>query len=66
MIEMSETDAKRIFDNKISICKALGGDVRAQCLAAGVPPHFIQKFLAADLELTEFFKLHDQTGNPLK
>jgi len=63
---LSEEDARRIFDNKVSICKVLGGDVRRQCLEAGVPSALIDKFLAADRELTAFFNLHDQAGNPLK
>lgn len=66
MRELSDTDAKRIFDNKVSICRVLGGDVRAQCLAAGVPARLIEKFLAEDRELTAFFNLHDSAGNPLK
>jgi len=66
MDRLSEEDARRIFDNKISICKVLGGDVRRQCLEAGVPAALIEKFLAADHELSAFFNLHDQSGNPLK
>ena len=63
---LSEEVAKRVFDNKVAICKVLGGDVRRQCLEAGVPATLIEKFLADDQELTEFFNLHDQAGNPLK
>ncbi len=66
MGEPSESDARRIFDNKVSICKVLGGDVRAQCLAAGLSRELIEKFLADDDALTAFFNLHDSAGNPLK
>jgi hypothetical protein len=66
MGDLSEADARRIFDNKVSICKVLGGDVRAQCVAAGLSLGLIEKFLADDRELTAFFNLHDSAGNPLK
>lgn len=66
MDDLSESEARRIFDHKVSICKVLGGDVRAQCLAAGLSPGLIDRFLADDEELTAFFNLHDSAGNPLK
>jgi len=64
MTQMSENDAKRIFDNKLSICKALGGDVREACLAACIARSWIEKFIAADHDLTAFFDRHDESGNP--
>jgi len=66
MRDLSEEDAKRVFDHKVAICKVLGGDVRQKCLDAGVPAQLIEKFLAADQALTAFFDLHDQSGNVLK
>lgn len=63
MAQMSEAEAKRIFDHKLSICKVLGGDVRAQCTALGVPEELIDKFLAAENELTRFLNGHDDSGD---
>lgn len=64
MAELSEDEAKRIFDHKLAICKALGWDVKAQCAAAGVPEALIDKFIAADRRLTAFLNLHDDSGKP--
>ena len=44
---MTEGEAKRIFEEKLPLCEALGLDVRAKCLEAGVPPAMIEKLLAA-------------------
>jgi hypothetical protein len=62
---VSEDEAKRIFDHKLAICKVLGGDVKAQCAAAGVPNALIDKFLAADRQLTRFINRHDDSGTPM-
>jgi hypothetical protein len=48
---MTEAEARRIFDQKLPLCEVLGLDVRATCIAAGVPADLVDKFLAKERTL---------------
>ncbi len=64
--DMSEAEARRIYDLKYSLCKVFGGDVRRDCLEAGVPETLVDEFLENDKLLDRFIDSHDQSGNPIR
>ena len=49
---MTEAEARKIFDLKISLCDVLGLDVKTACIDAGVPADMVDKFVRADKALT--------------
>ncbi len=49
---MTESEAKRIFDEKLPLCDVLGLDVRAACIEAGVPADMVDALLRADKAMT--------------
>ncbi len=48
---MRESEARKIFDQKASLCDVLGLDLRAECLGAGMPSELFDRFLKADRKL---------------
>jgi len=60
---MSEDEARRIFDHKFSVCSVLGGDVKAECIRAGVPAEMVDRFLRGQQKFTRFMSSHDDLGN---
>lgn len=42
---MSEQEAKKVFSHAVSLARVFGGDVRAMCIARGVPGDLVDKFL---------------------
>jgi hypothetical protein len=63
---MPESEARRIFDHKWSMCRVFGGDVRRQCLDAGVPGDLIDRFMTQDSRFEQFMSRHDDLGNRVK
>jgi hypothetical protein len=54
---MTEFEARKIFDLKLSLCATMGLDVRAACVDAGVPLEMVDKFIAADRTLTNAMRV---------
>ncbi len=62
--EMTETEARHIYNLKQALCKVFGKDVRAECLKAGVPAGMLDKIMEREKQLDGFLDLHDIDGNP--
>jgi hypothetical protein len=60
---MNEVDARRIFDNKIALCKVFGGDLRKLCLEKGMQEQVFDKLFMEHQHMSAFIDKHDLEGN---
>jgi hypothetical protein len=50
-VEMTESEARKVFEQKLSLCDVLGLDLKGECLAAGVPADMFDRLVQADRRL---------------
>jgi hypothetical protein len=48
---VTEPEARKIFNQKTSLCDVLGLDLRAECLEAGIPSELFDRLLKVDRKL---------------
>jgi hypothetical protein len=63
---MSEQEARRIYDHKLSLSRVFGGDVRQRCLEAGVPAELIEKFERTDAAVDRIISGLEDLGNRME
>jgi hypothetical protein len=63
-MSMSETEARRVFDNSVALCKILGGNLKARCLGLGMTEVQFGVLFTQHQRMSEFIDKHDSEGNP--
>jgi hypothetical protein len=64
--KMSEQEARRIYEHKLSLSRVFGGDVRQRCMEAGVPAELIDKFQRSDADIDTLIDRLDNLDNWMK